>query len=118
MSARPRLFWVLAHLERRARAGIFVQNLAIKPDALGQGFVLSGLLAVEFERISQAEPHAGQGFWIPDAFPALNQQADLRDQGGELIGDVMSGLIEGEFGQPGLSEQAQNLLQIAPERLR
>jgi len=44
-------------LERHALAGIFVQNLTIKLDALGQRFIRSGLLAVEFERNSQAEPH-------------------------------------------------------------
>jgi hypothetical protein len=110
----PRFIWVAAHWSG-ARAGIFVQNLAIKRDALGQRFVRSGLLAVEFERMSQAELHAGQGFRIPDAFLALNQRADLRDQGRELIGDVMSRLIGGERSEPGLSEQAQNLLQVAPE---
>jgi hypothetical protein len=45
----------------------------------------------------------------------LDQRADLRDQRRKLIGDIMSGLIEGEFGQPGMDEQAQNLLQVAPE---
>jgi hypothetical protein len=102
-------------LDRHARAGKFVQNLAIKRDAFGQWFVLPGLLAVGCERISQAEPHPGQGFRIPDAFLTLNQRANLRNQRRELVGDKLSGLIEGEFGQAGLDEQAHNLLQIVPE---
>jgi len=89
-------------IERPALANIFVQYLAIKLDALGQWFVLSGLLAVELERIGQAELHAGQGFRVPDAFPAPNQRTDLRDQGREPIRNVMSGLVEGEFDQAGL----------------
>jgi hypothetical protein len=35
---------------------------------------------------------------------------DLRDQGRELIGNKLAGLIEGKFGQAGLGEQTQNLL--------
>jgi hypothetical protein len=93
-------------LERHAFAGSFAQNLAIKLDAFGQRFILSRLLAVLSERSGQAELDPCQGFWFPDAFPALNQRADLRDQGRESIGDVMSGLIDGECGDPGLGEQA------------
>jgi hypothetical protein len=60
--------------------------------------------------MSQAELHPGQGVWFPGSFLALNQQADLRDQGREPIGDVMSRLIEDERGDPGLGEEAQDLL--------
>jgi len=100
------------------RADSFVQNLAIKRDALDQRLVLSGLLAVEFERNSQAELHPGESLLIPDTFLLLNKRADLPDEGFELIGDIRSGLPEGEFGQPGLDKQAQNLLQVAPELWR
>ena len=59
------------------------------------------LLAIAGKRNGQAALHSGQGYRIANAFPALNQRADLRDQGREPIGDVMSRLIEGERSEPG-----------------